>query len=206
MKHLFKFSMLLIILSVFVGCNKDDDSSNDDDEEDIEQLVENFATPELIASLTDLGFDFNDGQDTPDISGTFTFSNVILVSSNVENDAPAGTRFNDNTVQFSNLNPEERTFTFSITENGTSQGETEATFYSGVGDQFSAYVRTSINIEGIAPVLLYSISGTITEEGITNAQLSLLMLDDKGDPQETLIDNGEGRLFKDEDGTATRQD
>ncbi|MFC7356267.1 hypothetical protein ACFQO1_01095 [Jejudonia soesokkakensis] len=200
----FKFSILLLALTVLISCSKDD-NSDDMDDEDIQQLVENFVTPDLLQSLRDLGFNFNDGQDSPDISGAFLFSNTILGASNIQGDAAVGTQFNDATFMFSNLNPEQRTFTFSVIENGTTQGQTQATFYSGVGNRFTAYVRTSVAVAGAEPILLYAITGTISEEGITSAQFALLMLDDKGDPNGTLIANGEGRLFNDQDGTANRQ-
>jgi len=205
MKHLLKFSVLLIALSVFVGCNKDDDSSNEDDDEDIAQLVENFVTPELLQSLTDLGYDFNDGQDTPDIAGTFLFSTTVLSATNIESDFAPGSLFNDVTMAISNLNPEARTFDFILTENNSISGETQASFYSGNGNEFSAYVRSRADIGNARPIILYAISGTIAEGGITNAQYSLLMLDDDGDPDDILIENSEGRLFVDKDGTAARQ-
>lgn len=66
-------------------------------------------------------------------------------------------------------------------------------------------MRSRADIGNARPIILYAISGTIAEGGITNAQYSLLMLDDDGDPDDILIENSEGRLFVDKDGTAARQ-
>lgn len=201
---LFKFSILLVALTLFVSCNKDDNSDDMDDEVDIQQLVENFVTPELLQSLRDLGFNFNDGQDTPNISGIFAFNPVVLQATNIPSDFPIGSTFFDLEMNFSNLNPETRTFDFVLTENNNVTGETQASFYSGNGNEFTAYVRSLFSSNGDQAILLYAITGTIEEEGITNATYALIMLDNMGNSS-TYIENGQGRLFRDDTGTADRQ-
>ena len=203
MKHL-KIIMIAVIISSFTfSCSNDDSNES---EEDIQQLVKNFVTPNLIASLQQLGYNFNDGNDQPDISGTFYYSKHRLVASNVENDSPAGTEFTTSTFTFSNLNPTKRTFSFTGTDGlGSSFGDVTDTFYSGTGNDFSAYVKYSVTTGGKTAIILLAVSGTITENGIKNAQDAVLMLDNKGNPGGTYIPNGKGRLFADEDGTAVRQ-
>lgn len=202
MKHL-KFIALAFIFSTIFSCNKDD---SDDQQESIDQLVENFVTPNLIASLQQLGFNFNDGNDQPDIFGTFLFSTHLLEATNIENDASIGTAFATSTFTFSNLNPENRTFSFSgMDSSGSSFGNTTATFYSGTGNNFSAYVKFTVTLEEETAIVLLAVSGTISEEGILNAQDAVLMLDNMGNPTGSFIENGKGRLFKDGDGTAERQ-
>jgi len=100
MKTLKLLVICLLFISVY-SCSKDDDSS----EEDIMQQVENFVTPDLIETLEQLGYNFNDGEDSPDIEGQFYYSTVVLQSTNIEGDSPVGSVFNDLEVNFSNLNP-----------------------------------------------------------------------------------------------------
>ena len=203
MKHLKIISLAFIVLSTSFSCSKDD---SNEPEEDIQQLVKNFVTPNLIASLKQLGYNFNDGNEQPDISGTFYYSKHILVASNVEDDSAAGTEFTTSTFTFSNLNPQKRTFSFTGTDgSGSSFGDVTDTFYSGKGKDFSAYVKFSVTTKGETVIILLAVSGTISEKGITNAQDAVLMLDNKGNPSGAYIPNGKGRLFKDEDGTAVRQ-
>ncbi len=72
MKTLKLFAICLLFVSVY-SCSKDDDSS---DEDDVRQHVENFITPELIQSLEGLGFNFIEDEDSPDISGDFSYGLV----------------------------------------------------------------------------------------------------------------------------------
>lgn len=203
MKHLKTITLACIILLTSVSCSNDD---SDESEEDVQQLVKNFVTPNLIASLKELGYNFYDGNDQPDISGTFYYSKHVLVASNVEKDVAAGTEFTTSTLTFSNLNPQKRTFSFTGTDGlGSTFGDVTDTFYSGTGNDFSAYVKFSSTTGGETAIILLAVSGTISEKGIINAQDAVLMLDNKGNPKGTYIPNGDGRLFADEDGTAVRQ-
>lgn len=202
MRH-FKIITLAFIFASFISCSSDDDQVA---EEDIQQAVRNFVTPKLMSSLKEFGYKFNDGNDQPDISGTFYFSKHILLASNIENDNPIGSEFQTSTLTFSNLNPEKRTFSFSGIEGSTgSYGDATDTFYSGTGNDFSAYVKFTATTEGEKAIVLLAVSGTITEKGIENAQDAVLMLDNKGNPSGKYIANGQGRLFADEDGLAERK-
>lgn len=204
MKHL-KFIALSVVLMSTFSCSKDDDS-NPQETEDIRQLVENFVTPDLIATLQQLGYTFRDGDEQPDINGTFFYSNHVLTATNIEDDSPIGTAFATSTFTFSNLNPESRTFGFVGTDgSGSSFGNVTDTFYSGTGTNFSAYVKFTVTSDDETVIVLLAISGTVTENGIENAEDAIIMLDNNGNPNDTFIDNGKGRLFVDEDGTAVRQ-
>jgi len=200
MKHL-KFLLVPLFVFLIFSCSSDDDSSEKDD---IQQLVENFVTPDLISTLEELGFTFRDGVENPNISGTFLYSTHVLESTTLGNDAMPGTQFADNIFTFSNLNPEARTFTFLATDGvGSSFGNVTDTFYSGVGNNFSAYAKLSITSGEATAIFLYAISGTITDEGITNAEDAVVMLDNMGN--DVFIANSEGRLLIDQDGLAARQ-
>ncbi len=111
------------------------------------------------------------------------------------------------TFSFSNLNPENRTFSFSGTENRVaSYPNVTDTFNSGVGNNFSAYVKFTVTNDAETAIVLLAVSGTITENAIENAEDAIIMLDNMGNPNDTFIENGFGRLFVDVDGTAYRQE
>lgn len=193
------FALILITLS----CSSDDDNPQT---EDIQQLVENFVTPELIQSLTDLGFTFRDGLEHPDISGDFLYTPVEMVSTNIVGDEDlVGQIFNDISFDISNLNPQARTFNVVVTEGFNTTAAPLNTFYSGEGNAFSAYIKIPLMAdEDTTLIVLYAISGIITDEGVSNAELAIIMLDDNGDPTDSFIENGEGRRFIDGDGLAEK--
>lgn len=210
-----KLLFVALILFIINACSKDDDNADtlpeeetqEVTQEDIEEQVSNFVTPDLIQILKDLGYTFNDGVDTPAIQGKFDFTTLSLVATNIENDASPGTSFSDILMDLSSLDPENRTFDFMAIEDvGGSLGQPEATFYSGNGSKFSAYVRLTVTYEEDSALLLIAISGSVNQEGINDAQYALIMLDNYGNPNGTFIENTEGRLFKDDDGLAERID
>ncbi|WP_218841876.1 hypothetical protein [Winogradskyella ursingii] len=197
-----KFLGFFLLLVLSFSCSKDDDNSSD--EEDIRQQVENFVTADLIATLEELGFNFNDGEDSPNIEGKFLYEPIVLLATNVPEDFAIGTQFLNFEAEFSNLIPDERQFTLRTAQGTASQSEAVTnTFYSGNGNSFSAYAKLGVTVQGGVATLLYAFSGDVTENGITNAQEALIMLDNNS--IEGLLENGQGRLLRDEDGTAERQ-
>ena len=198
----FLIALAFISLTLF-SCSKDDDS-NDQEEETIQQQVENFLTTDTKNSLAQLGFIFRDGDDQPDISGEFLYQILKLDGTNIPDDYATGTTFYPTTVNFSDLNPQNKTFSFSGNDTESTFGDATATFYSGIGNNFSAYVKHHAYIEDSSVILLQAFSGTITPEGITNAQMATIMVDNNGNSVD-YIENNQGRLFIDEDGTAERQ-
>ena len=80
-------------------------------------------------------------------------------------------------------------------------GEGFGSFISGQGDNFTVYVKVdATDARGHELLQTEIYSGTLEANGIRNLQRSLFMVDDKGDPNNEYIDNGQGRLAKDEDG------
>ena len=65
--------------------------------------------------------------------------------------------------------------------------------------------KVLVTTAGKTAIILLDVSGTISEKGIKNAQDTVLMLDNNGNPSGIYIPNGKGKLIADEDGTAVRQ-
>lgn len=200
LKLLFVLGLFLITLS----CSSDDNSDSSE-EMSIEEQVENFVTLDLIAALEDLGFIFRDGEETPNLIGNYIVNQVSLANTNIPDDGfDIGDSFAELSLNFISQNNEERTFNINIIQAGFIDSPTE-TFFSGSGNQFSAYVKSDrVSPNGVELVALQAFSGIITEEGIIDFQSALLVLEKGEDPDGELIEVGEGRLFIDEDGLVER--
>lgn len=191
----------LCLTMAFVSCSSDDDNSDRDAVQAAE--IENFISSEVQQTLERFNFEFVLGTDDVDLSGTFLFDPLILVDSNIENDTPAGSSFNSILATFSNLDPVNRTLDY--TDNSDSvQGASAQSYYTACGNQFNVFVRVTNQFGESTYVTLRAVSGTMDETGIIDARLTEIMLDDQGDSFNILIENGEGRLFEDSDGLATR--
>lgn len=198
-KHFLVLGLVLASLS----CGDDDDNATE--ELTIEEQVENFVTPDLLAALEELGFIFRDGADTPDLTGEYLMSTVILNSSNIPDEAfDIGDVFIDYELRFLGQDNAARTFELELAQ-GNDTIIPSDTFFSGSGNQFSAYVRTGqTSTSGVNLISLFAFSGVITDDGFVDFQTALLLLDKDDDPNGEFIEVGEGRLFIDEDNLVER--
>jgi len=197
------FNYVVLVLLIFCFACSDDDAQ--EEVISIEQQVENFVTPRLIESLETLGFVFRDGEDTPNIEGHFLSSPVVLVGTNIPDDSSEiGDTFVDISFNFLAQSNGERTVDVEVFSGDNDIEIPTETFFSGRGDEFSVYMRSDVVFEGIDVSFIRAVSGIITQEGIRDMQQAILILEKSDDPDNVLIDVGEGRLFMDVDGLGER--
>jgi len=196
MKQLKILSVLFIFVIFSTSCSKDDDEASDFDGS-IES-VKDFFTPELVVALEDLGFNINQGDTPPNIEGSYLSAPVKLEASTVSGDF-VGKSFPDYTSIFSNQNNSRLKIDF----NGMGGSQTDegyGSLISGTDNKFSVYLKLTSQISGSVEVVsAYAISGRMTDNGIEDFQMAILMLDDKGDPDGVYIENNTGRLLYDTD-------
>ena len=124
-----------------------------------------------------------------------------MVSSNFDDNISPGYEFIDIIVTFSDWEKGSSDITIQIEEVGKSLGTAMGSYISGVGNDFTVYVLIDVTDEKDHTYTTTQVfSGTWTEDGIKDLQLSIFMVDDKGDPNDEYIENGEGRLIEDGDG------
>ena len=190
MKNLF---ILLVIAVFFVSCH-----------EDHSDLIpgQDFIPEEILAEIKANGQPIFEGLNPPDISGEFLVSPYILVSSNFDDIWNPGHVFNDQYIEFINLDQNTLKLEVKIISGtGGSTGEGFGSFISGEGNDFTVFVRVDRTDEdGHTSLTTEVYSGTLTDNGILNMYGSLFMVDDNGDPNNDLLENGNGRLFYDSDG------
>lgn len=199
-----KLSTLLLIL-LLVACSSNDDS--DEIFSGTENDLVEFFSEEVVAALVEFDFTVNEGGNPPDLQGTFYASPMILTNTNVPTDI-IGSQFVDLQFTFFGQDINANSIDF---EGETLLGKTiierlsgiDSSFISGEGNNFSVFsVITGeiINTGAIADVA-YAISGTIAENGILDFEIAILILDDRGDPTNSIfLENGQGRKFVDQDG------
>ena len=180
------------------SCSSDDDSGSREFDGSIQSLEE-FYNPELVAALEELGFKINQGNTPPNVEGSYFSSPFILQESNIPEDTPNHV-FSDYTSTFSNQDVNSLTVDF-IGNNRDQIDEGDGSLISGENKSFSVYLKNNTQIgSSIMVSTAIAISGIMTDEGIEDFQYAILMLDDKGDPDEVYIENNTGRLIHDSDG------
>ncbi|MEO0572729.1 MAG: hypothetical protein AAF039_13565 [Bacteroidota bacterium] len=199
-----KFLVLFISIAFFSSCSDDEDGENVFDGST--SSLQDLFSDEVVQALNDLNFSINEGTNPPNLEGTFFISQVILTDTNVESDN-IGSRFFDQRYTFFDQNNSNNTIDFDgeqLNIDGSLESTLQGTgsFISGSDNSFSIFlVVLDENIEsGAQAEIAYSISGTITSEGIANFEVAIIMLDNMGNPTGEFIDNGLGRRFLDSDG------
>lgn len=160
---------------------------------------QDFIPDDILEKIRENGQPIFEGLNPPDVSGKYRISPLDLISSNFpDNRAPE--RFADEIVEFTAYNEKELTLKVSL-EGARSTGEGFGSFISGSGQNFTIYVRIDRTRDnGLSTIETRLYSGTLEENGISNLYTSVFMVNDGGDPENDLIENGQGRLFRDENG------
>ena len=198
-------TILLVLLTLTFSCSKDDDKSPTPVQQfdGSEEAIENFFSAEVLDAMDELGFPVNEGTAPPIINGEYLISPLEAIASNIDGDL-IGKIYSDANVTFSNQSNE--TMTVDVVEiQGGSNSVAEQSFISGSANSFSVFVKLANTGNGHTRILAVAYSGFLSESGIQNFQSVLIMLDDKGDPNNDLIENGQGRLFKDSDEISPKQ-
>lgn len=192
MKNLFIFSLLII---VFTACY-----------EDHSEVIpgQDFIPDDILTKIQDNGQVLYEGLNPPELEGKFVMSPYVLRSSNIPDDFDAGTEFGRKTIEFTDFDPESLRLAVTL-EQGGSVGEGYESFIAGTGDNFTVYVRVERTDENGNKRLLTEVySGRLTGSGIFDMTSSIFMIDDFGDPEDNVIEIGQGRLFADQDGFSER--
>ena len=173
------------------------------DEEGFTREIRDMIPDEIMEKLEESGMAIYSGNSPPNLEGTYFFSPPVLVHSSMDSD-DLGHIFNDYYYSFFNQNNNDLTIevmekAFASSSVGTGTGG----YIVGENGYFTIFVEIYEKESNAWSKVAEVISGELTNNGIKNFQLSLIMLD-KSDTG-NYIDVGEGRLVKDGDGFSERK-
>jgi hypothetical protein len=172
------------------------------DDNGITEDIYNIVPLYVFNMCKDWGVPVYTGNTPPNFEGTYLISPSILEESNIEDD-PIGEQFADVYITFSNQNNSNQTVDIEYLQmNSVSKG---IGYFIGTGNSFTVFVRIVTSDEhGHLCSSTQVYSGSLISDSIKDFYLSLVMTDDGGDPDDDLIENGDGRLFYDSDGISER--
>lgn len=146
------------------------------------------------------------GSTPPSIEGTYLMNPCVMVyNSDLNSPYKPGKIFVDYIAKYTNQNMTKNTATYQYEErnkNGdvTSKSDEAEAKVLGEGNNYTTYtIVETTNTDGSWTKMATILSATVTAEGLRNFYEGILMLDKK-DPNNTRMDIGVFRIFKDEDG------
>lgn len=172
--------------------------------------INNLVPESIIDELKRLGMPVNTGFTPPDVTGIYRLSPFVILASNIPNDWPAGSRFTDVNIRLHEYNNNALTISYQDAyinyDSGAYLGGSTGTlgYIVGNGNNFTVFIKviSTDTDHNESADLVYVISGVKSGVNILNAYWANFMLDNKGSTN--FIQNGQGRVFKDEDGFSPR--
>ncbi len=204
MKKSFCLTALAVVFTMIVACEEENEAVIVKvDDNGLSKDINDLVPESILNEMERLGMPINRGANPPIVEGTFLASPYILLSSNRPGDVP-GSQFADYQVTFSGQDNDDLTVIVDY-ENGSETGNGAGSFIVGEGSKFSVFVEINVVSDGDATAQVVGvISGDIADVGIENCYSANFMVDDNGDPENIYIENGEGRVFYDQDGLSER--
>ncbi|WP_165042694.1 hypothetical protein [Dysgonomonas sp. ZJ709] len=209
--HFLKSATFSLILSVLIiasySCSSDDNDSNDDNllvklEQDRYNEIVTPAMEDVL--LNKLQATIYRGVNPPNIEG-FYRAHILCEKSTIDGDAMLNTYPVDHKMKFYNLqglNIDMESHEVIVnTDFLRAKHESEGTFISGEGDNFTIFLDEKISSPGRDHIFFTVLSGQLDRDnegkiiGIKNHEYVIIMKENYGNS--TLIPIGEGRLFTD---------
>lgn len=198
MRKVFFLLLPMALLFLFTGCDSEEDVSPSDGlSEDIKELV----PEDVLKEMEEVGINIHRGDNPPSFEGTYRASPFVLENSNIPEDQNhLGHVFGDMVITFSNQNNASLTARLEF-EQGSADAEGVGGYISGDADSFTFFGETdAVQGNGVVTRFVNVISATKTSDGLRNFQFGFFMLDDGGDPDDNIIEVGQGRKIVDGDG------
>jgi hypothetical protein len=149
---------------------------------------------DLLEKLLLLGIEVNNGNNPPNIEGTYLISPSVLVRSNFSDSYSPGYRFIDMQLTFSDQNNAKMTVDVNSIEGSVSNANGINSFITGTATKFSIFSIMNDTMDNSQFVRIYS--GEITSSGIKNVYGALICTVEGPNT----IRRGQGRLHYDSDG------
>jgi hypothetical protein len=190
-------SGLYVILAVCMlsGCKK-----NEEVTPVFSAKIQEIVPQSIIKDLQDRGMPIHEGVTPPDIEGVFTSAPHILVSTYDGDSYEPGDEFGELLLKLSNQNNEDLTIAIDLKQ-ASQIGSGLGGFIAGSANKFTIFAEVDVTDGTVSSKQIRVFSGEMTDDGVKDFYTALIMKE-KNDPDDTLIEVGQGRIIKDGNGLA----
>lgn len=203
----FRLFILCIVLGA-TACSSDDSNEKVTDTSE-KKLYDYYVDTNMQKSIDQLGIKIHKGDTPPNVEGIYTIDPFRCTMSNF-NDGYLGVTLGASTLTLSNQNTANlsvdfKNLTIYSFDSNNEIWEGKGSFISGEGNKFSIFLHSNGELNKGSYTAKYQnliiLSGELDIvnnqiKGIKNLQMASIMHDDYGDPYNTLISIGQGRLFE----------
>ena len=195
----------LLLFTLSQSCKKSSDNTTSNTT-GFSDSINKIVTPAILDSLKSYGLVVNPGKQPPIINGIYLISPTYCIFDNsIGHDA--GYTFSDYKFQFYGQDNTNLTIGLNYKNmTGTDNASGVGAFVAGNGNFFTAFIDSKGIANGINYEDIMIISGEVTTSGISHWQNALYRKSKGYDPNNTLINVGDCRIFTigSGEGTATK--
>lgn len=166
----------------------------------VDERLNNVVPEEIQAKMRDY-MPIYTGVNPPNVEGVYFMDPCSTVYCE-DNGYEVGHVISSCYIQFMNQDFTNNTLDYKDMEPGLSSRTGKGAFISGSGNHFTAFFNTSGVSLGISVKTALLISGTKTNDGISDLHYAFVMVEKGSDPDHELMEEGVFRVFKDQDGLA----
>jgi hypothetical protein len=202
----FKLFIFCVILGT-TACSSNDSAENETSTPE-KKLYDYYVDSNMQKSIDQLGIAIHKGNTPPNVEGIYNIDPFKCTMSNFS-DGMLGVNLGASTLTLSNQNSvnlsvDFKNFIIYSYEDKNETWEGKGSFISGEGNKFSILLHSNGEIDYTIYKAKFQnliiLSGELDVQngkikGIKNLQMASIMSDDYGDPHNTLISIGQGRLF-----------
>ena len=175
----FGYLLLLAVMLLFIACPGeiiDPDDPIDDVAALLRQKIEKVVPSDVLKMIKEMGMPINEGITPPNIEGKYLADDQTMKKSNIQDDNPVGTKYEEEVLTISGQN--NTNFSVTLRSETDSYTQTHYMVISGNGDRFTLYAPFKITLDDNSTenaVLLYS--GRIKEGDLYELHYGLFMID-----------------------------
>ncbi len=146
------------------------------------QSLSDVVSEETLDELKDIGMEINDGLNPPNIEGLYDVDDLLLV---YDSKVPPfyfdpGYIMKNYIYNFYDQEGDKIKVKYVVKDNPNVYGGGDGAFITGSGQYFTIYLRIKSKLTGAYLSTLQIISGKVTEEGIENLKIALIIMGKEG--------------------------
>ena len=192
-------AVVFIFSFILVGCKKDEKK---EEEKKVEQNgltkeINQRIPDSIINIMVNMGMPIHRGGSPANITGTYMARPFILRASNVPNDR-VGMQFYDYKVTFHTQDSDKLTVKLDYV-NGSETATGMSSYIVGTDNAFSVFSEVKTSYLGDSAAVVIVISGKLMDDGVHDLYFSNFMINNYGNPNNTMLANGQGRVIYDSD-------
>ena len=194
MKAIVKFSLVAAAAMMLFAC---EESTINVDDQGLTRDIRDLIPADILDEVEALGMPINGGAKPPNVENTYLITPLALKATNIAGDYAIGYIFADLTFKLYDQKNSDLTITMDY-NSANSYSNNMQSYIVGSNNLFTVFVDNQTTRGDEVTDMVMIISGKLASNGIEELHLAYVMVDNKG--YEGYINNGECRIFIDQDG------